>query len=168
MRANRRKVNQNLEKGLAGFFRQIAKWDQTRPGLFYPGRGFLSPRQFLRPSRFPNSSTKEGKHEIPIKYDLNYNLGRIIGFYEKVKSKSNKNLSNAGIYLLDNVIFSEIPVDKKCSIEYEVFPKIVNKRFYGFITKEKFIDIGTPQRYRQAQIILRKQSRWNILAMEQS
>jgi hypothetical protein len=34
MRANRRKVNQNLEKGLAGFFRQIVKCWRLAMGVF--------------------------------------------------------------------------------------------------------------------------------------
>lgn len=82
--------------------------------------------------------------------------GRVIGFSEKIKSKSASNFANVGIYLLDKVIFSEIPEDKKCLLEYEIFPKIVNKRFYGFITQEGFIDIGTPERFKQAQVNLLK------------
>ena len=76
--------------------------------------------------------------------------GRITRFNEKVRSGSADNFVNAGIYLLDKSIFFEIPENKKCSLEYEFFPKIINKRFYGFITQERFIDIGTPERFKQA------------------
>ena len=76
---------------------------------------------------------------------------RICGFDEKANSKSNNSLTNAGMYMLDKAIFSEIPENKKCSLEYEIFPKLVNQRFYGFITEENFVDIGTPERFKQAE-----------------
>jgi NDP-sugar pyrophosphorylase family protein len=79
--------------------------------------------------------------------------GRIREFNEKIKTESISNFVNVGIYLLDKAIFSEIPENKKCSIEYEIFPKIVNKRFYGFVTQEKFIDIGIPERFQQASLL---------------
>lgn len=81
-------------------------------------------------------------------------LGRVTGFNEKVKSKSTDNFVNAGMYLLDKSIFSEIPKDKNYSLEYEVFPKMVNRRFYGFVTQERFIDIGIPERFKQARVEL--------------
>jgi D-glycero-alpha-D-manno-heptose 1-phosphate guanylyltransferase len=78
--------------------------------------------------------------------------GRVVEFKEKIRTKPASNLVNAGIYLLDKAIFSEIPENKKYSLEYEVFPKIVNRRFYGFVVQEKFIDIGIPARFQQARL----------------
>jgi NDP-sugar pyrophosphorylase family protein len=48
-----------------------------------------------------------------------------------------------------------IPPNKKFSLEEDFFPKIINKRFYGYITEETFIDIGTPERYKKAKKLLR-------------
>lgn len=80
-------------------------------------------------------------------------LQRILSFDEKIKTKQN-DLINAGIYLLENRIFSMIPSNKKFSLEYDVFPKIVKREFYGYITEEKLTDIGTPARYEEAKVIL--------------
>lgn len=79
---------------------------------------------------------------------------KITRFSEKINSKSTDNLVNAGIYFLDKTIFSEIPDNKKCSLEYDFFPQIVNKRFYGFVTQKRFIDMGTPEGFKQAEIKL--------------
>lgn len=84
------------------------------------------------------------------------NLGRsqrIIKFDEKVESKSS-NFINCGIYSFDIRIFSLMPVNRNFSLEYELFPKIINSKFYGYITEGTFIDIGTPGKYRKAKKIL--------------
>jgi len=57
--------------------------------------------------------------------------GKIIGYNEKTGPGSEDNFVNAGIYLFDKSIFSKIPENKKCSIEYEIFPRLVGERFYG-------------------------------------
>lgn len=74
---------------------------------------------------------------------------RIISFNEKIKTKNNS-FVNAGIYLLKKRILRLIKADAKSSLEYDIFPKVLNERFYGYLTKEKFIDIGTPERYAKA------------------
>ena len=57
---------------------------------------------------------------------------------------------NAGIYLFDNHTLSTIPSHKNFSLEYDLFPKIINREFYGYVTSETLIDIGTPERYEKA------------------
>jgi NDP-sugar pyrophosphorylase family protein len=83
------------------------------------------------------------------------NFGKVTSFSEKAKSNSENSLASAGIYLLDKAIFSEIPINKKCSIEHEIFPKLINRRFYGFKTEERLIDIGTPEGLKQANLFLK-------------
>jgi NDP-sugar pyrophosphorylase family protein len=41
--------------------------------------------------------------------------------------------------------------EKKFSLEYDFFPRLVGRDFYGYATKESLIDIGTPKEYRKAQ-----------------
>ncbi len=76
--------------------------------------------------------------------------GRIISFNEKTEARQN-DLINAGIYLLDSGIFSVIPSGERSSLERDIFPKITGEGFYGCITEEGLIDIGTPDRYLAAQ-----------------
>lgn len=79
---------------------------------------------------------------------------QILTFDEKVKQKHNCFI-NAGIYLFENRVFSMIPDKENFSLEYNLFPKIINKKFYGYVTEERVIDIGTPVRLRDAEVILR-------------
>lgn len=71
---------------------------------------------------------------------------RITGFKEKCDGGDG--LVSAGIYLMDNDIFSLMPDRKIFSMEYDLFPNLVEtKRCYGFITDSELVDIGTPERY---------------------
>ena len=62
---------------------------------------------------------------------------------------------NAGAYLLERSVLDEIPPDQDVSIEREVFPKLVGNGLYGRRLEGYWIDIGTPERYLQAN--------WDIL-----
>ena len=74
---------------------------------------------------------------------------RITIFIEKA-TRNKSGLANAGIYLLGKKVLDLIETGRKISLEYDIFPKILDKKFYGYATKERFIDIGTPERYSKA------------------
>lgn len=58
---------------------------------------------------------------------------------------------NTGTYCLKQDVFRMVPTVEKFSIEYDFFPHLVNQGFFGFEVPNKFIDIGTPDRYAWAQ-----------------
>jgi len=77
------------------------------------------------------------------------NSQRITDFNAKVAGRS-ENIINAGMYLMKKDIFSYMPEQNKFSLEYDLFPKIINNRCYGFLIEGEFVDIGTPERYEKA------------------
>ena len=79
---------------------------------------------------------------------------RITSFNEKIASGS-ENVINAGIYLMEKDIFSYMPEQNRFSLEYNLFPKVINNRCYGFLTESELIDIGTPERYEKAVNLLK-------------
>jgi D-glycero-alpha-D-manno-heptose 1-phosphate guanylyltransferase len=74
--------------------------------------------------------------------------GKIINFNEKKSSHQKSALINAGIYLMRKDIFDFMPPKDSFSLEYDFFPKILGF-CYGFVSEGKFIDIGTPERYKK-------------------
>jgi len=74
---------------------------------------------------------------------------QIIGFEEKINRK-NTGLVNAGMYLMVSGIFKLMPRRRSFSLEYDFFPRILDEKCYGFLSARRFIDIGTPQGYREA------------------
>lgn len=74
----------------------------------------------------------------------------------KFEEKSHKigKYINAGIYLFKQEVFSIMPPDDHFSLEYDLFTKLVEKKFCAFISNEQLIDIGTPENYQKAQNII--------------
>jgi NDP-sugar pyrophosphorylase family protein len=60
---------------------------------------------------------------------------------------------NAGIYLLRRDCIGSIPEAQAVSIERDIFPRLVEQGLHGYKGDADFIDIGTPQSFRQAQTI---------------
>lgn len=83
------------------------------------------------------------------------NSQRITGFSEKIAG-GDDSLINAGAYLMQRDIFSYMPDRQSFSLEYDFFPKIIEEKCYGFLSKNELIDIGTPERYEIAKQVLLK------------
>jgi mannose-1-phosphate guanylyltransferase len=62
---------------------------------------------------------------------------------------------NAGAYVLEREVLDLVPPGREVSIEREVFPRLVGEGLYGKHLEGYWIDIGTPDRYLQAN--------WDIL-----
>ena len=71
---------------------------------------------------------------------------RILAFKEK-QPQAGPALINTGTYCLDRHVFELAKTPTKFSIEYDFFPHLTGKNFYAFEVANKFIDIGTPERY---------------------
>ncbi len=72
----------------------------------------------------------------------------IVAFKEKFETKEVQYIS-AGIYCFKKELFAMMP-SEKFSIEYDLFPKLIGKGFYGHKVDAPFIDIGTPERFEWA------------------
>jgi len=72
---------------------------------------------------------------------------KIVDFKEK---KPGAGFVNAGIYFFGKNILNLIAENTKCSLEYDIFPKLTDRNAYSFICRKELIDIGTPQRYELA------------------
>jgi NDP-sugar pyrophosphorylase family protein len=65
---------------------------------------------------------------------------------------------NSGIYLLEPCVVESIPTGRAVSIERDIFPQWIGKGLYGFRCRGRFIDIGTPESYRQAEQFFSEQT----------
>lgn len=74
--------------------------------------------------------------------------GRVRSFEEKGARPSGS--MNAGAYLLSRRLLAEIPADRAVPLEREVFPRWIGRGLYGYRGGGRFLDIGTPEGYRQA------------------
>ena len=82
--------------------------------------------------------------------------GRVVGFNEKNGDMADRFI-NAGIYLFSQRLVREIAPDQEISLEREVLPVWIREaHISGFVHSGTCMDIGTPQRYLDAQVALAK------------
>jgi mannose-1-phosphate guanylyltransferase len=82
--------------------------------------------------------------------------GEITEFLEKPEpAQIDTDEINAGAYLLERSVLDAIPPDRQVSIEREVFPRLIGRGLYGIRLEGYWIDIGTPDRFLEAN--------WDIL-----
>ncbi len=83
--------------------------------------------------------------------------GRVTCFLEKPKREQvTTNLINAGTYVLEPEVLARIPPQTKFMFEHDVFPPLLNqgKPIYAYPSAAYWIDIGTPEKYRQLNLDL--------------
>jgi len=79
--------------------------------------------------------------------------GRILRFEEKLTITDSAQIYiNAGIYLMDRNLPRSWGHEIPFSLEREVFPDLIaTQRCYGFAVHTEIVDIGTPERYGEAE-----------------
>ncbi len=82
---------------------------------------------------------------------------RILKFLEKpAREQITVNTINAGVYILDRRLLELIPKGRVVSVEREFFPELVAREvpFFGYVARAYWLDIGSLDKYRQAQVDL--------------
>lgn len=76
--------------------------------------------------------------------------GRVLSFAEK-DGGSGPGWINAGVYLCRRNLLETIPPDHEISLEREMFPNWIGASLFGFRSQGRFLDIGVPESYAQAE-----------------
>lgn len=81
--------------------------------------------------------------------------GTVAAFREK--GEAGPGWINAGMYLIERALLETIPTGVPCSLEREIFPGwVANALLAGYEAEvTRFIDIGTPESYSEAQEFFR-------------
>ena len=83
--------------------------------------------------------------------------GRIFRFEEKPpRSRRFTNLASAGIYVFEPSVLAEIPEGRPSDLGHDLFPCLIGKGLpvYGLEGVGQVLDIGSPERYALAQVML--------------
>jgi len=70
--------------------------------------------------------------------------GRVLRFDEK-DGNNGAGWINAGVYLIRRQLLETIPTNCAVSLERQMFPAWMERRFYGYQAGGAFLDIGTPE-----------------------
>ena len=98
--------------------------------------------------------------------------GRVTRFLEKPSwSQVTTNMINAGTYVLEPDVLSQIPPQTKFSFERELFPLLLDQgeSIYAYPSSAYWIDIGTPEKYLQLHkdLLTGKSSRYTLAPGEE-
>lgn len=85
--------------------------------------------------------------------------GRVTAFLEKMENPITDQI-NAGCYVFNPRVISEIPLDTVVSVERQTFPQLVasGAKIFGYVENAYWLDIGTPRALLRASIDIVKQS----------
>lgn len=85
--------------------------------------------------------------------------GRVTAFLEKMENPVTNQI-NAGCYVFNPNIISNIPMDTVVSVERETFPQLVSNgaKVFGYLENAYWLDIGTPRALLKASIDIVKRS----------
>jgi NDP-sugar pyrophosphorylase family protein len=78
--------------------------------------------------------------------------GSVTAFAEK--SAAGAGLVSCGIYAIDREAIESIPRGASCSLENDLFPRMIGRGLYATRAGTRFVDIGTPASLRAAQRLL--------------
>ena len=70
-----------------------------------------------------------------------------VSIFEEKKRAKGAGWINAGVYLMETLLLTSISSEKAFSLERELFPSLVGNGLFGYRSKGRFIDIGTPESY---------------------
>ena len=72
--------------------------------------------------------------------------GLVGSFLEKDENAATSGFINAGVYLVDRGFSPEALKGSACSLEKDIFPKLlIERKLAAWPTEAKFLDIGTPE-----------------------
>jgi mannose-1-phosphate guanylyltransferase / phosphomannomutase len=80
--------------------------------------------------------------------------GRIVRFVEKPSPDAVfSNLTAAGVCVLEPGILRHIPLDRPFDLGYDLFPLLLGRGLpvYGYLARGYVLDVGSPERYAQAE-----------------
>ena len=122
----------------------------------------INPKELLAWHVEKNSSCTLALVKMPdvsrygcVDFDTNY---RVTSFSEKTPDKKSGWI-NAGIYCMNRELIAALPGNRNISLEKDLFPTLAGKEFFAFPQEVKFIDIGTPNSYKEAETFFMKNGR---------
>ncbi len=147
---------EEIQLGTGGAIKRAARLIKSKTFLVMNGDSFcdMDLRDFLKFHKKRNALISVALTSVKSCSDVGFvsldESQRILAFSEKQNSCGIKWI-NAGIYFFDKKVFPYMFDRKTFSLEYDFFPKMVDRQMYGYVVHEELIDIGTPERYKQAQ-----------------
>ncbi len=99
----------------------------------------------------------DNKEDTSVPNNVSLDNRSMVTQYDKETRNCFLKYVDAGVMALKKEILDSMPPEKEVSLEQEIFPNyIARQECAGFVTRERFYDIGTPERLKQFETYLMK------------
>lgn len=101
----------------------------------------------------------DNRDDTSVPNNVSLEKGGLVTKYEKETSNRFLQYVDAGVLVLKKKIIDSIPPETNGSLEQEILPNYIDRQeCAGFVTHERFYDIGTPERLKRFEKYLKKQN----------
>src|SRR5207237_111548 len=75
--------------------------------------------------------------------------------------------ANAGIWLFEPEVLARVPAGRRSMVETELFPELIaaGEWVQGYAEQGFWVDIGTPQRYLETQLLMLRRPELRVLPL---
>lgn len=116
-------------------------------------------RHFLEVDKAVLMVLYDNSEDTSVPNNVSLDKRGMVTTYEKETRNSYLQYVDAGVLALKKEILDSMPFEKEISLEHEIFPKyIARQECAGYVTHERFYDIGTPERLERFESYLMRQN----------
>ena len=90
---------------------------------------------------------------------VDFDVNCMVTSFNEKQTEKKSGWINAGFYCINRKIIAALPGNKNISLEKDLFPTLIGKQFFAFPQEAKFIDIGTPSSYEEAETFFKDNSK---------
>ncbi|MEW6088410.1 MAG: nucleotidyltransferase family protein [bacterium] len=91
---------------------------------------------------------------------VNFDSSYMITSFDEKKANKGSGWINSGIYCINRELIASMQEKKNISFEKDFFPKMIGNGLFAFPQDAEFIDIGTPDSYKEAENFFKKVKRF--------
>ncbi len=116
---------------------------------FLPIDYFSLERHFTEVDKTVLMVLYDNREDTYVQNNVSLDNGGMVTHYEKDSGNPTLHYVDAGVLVLKKEILDSMPPERVVSFEQEIFPNcIAREECAGFVTTQRFYDIGTPDRLR--------------------
>jgi len=158
------KIGYSIEKKLLGTGGALKLAEKYLDGTFFViyGDSFLpiNYREAYDKARKTNKIcvlvVYDNEEDTSVKNNIALDENGLVVKYDKISFDENMKFVDAGVMVTNKKILELIPPNQRVSLENELFARFINIQELASIkTKQRFYDIGTPERLREIEKILK-------------
>jgi D-glycero-alpha-D-manno-heptose 1-phosphate guanylyltransferase len=152
--------------GTAGAVRHAIGLIKSATLMVFNGDSYcdINPKDLLEWHFLKNSSctlTLVKMSDVSRYGSVNFDSNNLVTSFDEKSSDKKNGWINAGIYCMSRELIAALPGNRNISLEKDLFPTLIGKEFFAFPREAKFIDIGTPSSYKEAETFFMKVDRFN-------